>query len=342
MANFSTANLLTAQTILNDRYAAPEMRMKPSPAFAMLLGNTNFLTVGAETLKTRDDRPIEAHLLARTKRTPNATRQWNHTGTIDDSQKVTLTWNTKSDPTAISLKLLDKSVLDFNTVLANKLQQCMMNIVESYETATIAYLLAGRTQVSAALKGGASFNGTPNFAVEITADNKARFYQVLKSVMRQNKYSSQLDVIADSSMFVNAEYQAAQGAGNSNNTAFQFSGMNIRESIELADANYANGVVIAMPAQSVCALPWIPKQNRQGTGDYTSFVGGYGVVSDPWGLGLTFAVHSYQTRADTSASNGDTQDVLQQFELSLDISYNAAPLTGGVSESVIYEMGQIG
>jgi hypothetical protein len=342
MANFSTANLLTAQTILNDRYAAPEMRMKPSPAFSMLLGNSNFLTVGAETLKTRDDRPIEAHLLARTKRTPGSARAYNHTGTIDDSQKVTLTWQTKSDVTAISIKLLDKSVLDFNTVLANKLEQCMMNIVESYETATIAYLLANRTQISASLKGGAAFVGTPNFAVEINADNKNKFYQVLKSVMRQNKYSSQLDIIADSNLFLNAEYLASQGAGNSSNFAFQFSGMNIRESIELADANYSNGVVIAMPSQSVGALSWIPKQNRQGYGNYNDYVGGYGVMRDPWGLGLQFALHSYQLRADTSATNGDVQDVLQQFELSLDISYNAAPLSGGLSESVIYEMAQIG
>lgn len=324
--------------MLNSKYAKPEMRIKPSPAFQLLLGNSDFLMVGAETLRTREDRPIEAHLLARTKRNTGNSRVYNHTGSIDDSIKVTLAWSTKSDVTAISLKLLDKSLFDFNTVLSNKLEQCMMNILEDEETAAIAYLMAQRTQYSAALKG-ATFNGV-NDAVEISANSKNQFYQLLKSVMRQNKYSAQLDVVADPLMYVDAEYLKAQGAGNNQNTSFQFNGLNIAESIELSDANYDQGVVLAMPSQSVAALTWIPKQNRAGWGDYNTYEGGYGSMSDPWGLGLRFAVHGYVYRADTSGTNGDTQDVLMQFELSLDTSFNKSPLSGNNSESVIYEVAQ--
>lgn len=335
MANFDTGNLVTAQTILNDRYKQPEMRIKPSPAYTLLTKNTNFLVVGAETLRTRDDRAIEAHLLARTSRVPTTARAINHTGTLDDSQKVTLQWTTKADNTSISLKLLDKSVFDFNTVLANKLEQCMINILESKETQTVAYLLAQRTQISAVLKGGATFNNG-NYVAEISASNKARFYQILKSVMRQNKYSQRLDVIADSGLYIDAEYNAAQGPGNDKNLAFQFNGLNIAESIELADANYSEGIVLAMPEQSVCALNWIPKQNRNGWGDYNTTVGGFGTMRDPWGLGLQFAVHGWAAQANTLATNGDTQDVLMHFELSLDTSYNKAPLSTS-PESVIYE-----
>lgn len=335
MANFTTANLLTAQTLLNKKYAQPEMRMKPAAAYGLLIKNNDFLTVGAETLRTREDRPIEAHLLARTKRTTVTQRTYNHTGTIDDSQKVTLQWITKADKTTISLKLLDKSVFDFNTVLANKLEQCMMNILEDNETAAIDYLLANRTQFSAPLKA-ATFN-TATDAVEIAANRKDRFYQTLKSVMRQNKYKGMLDVIADSQMFIDGEFDANQGSSNATNLGFQFNNLNIVESIELADANYPTGVVLAMPTQSVGALTWIPKQNRQGWGDYNSYVGGYGTMTDPFGYGLTFAVHGYAQRADTSATNGDTQDVTMEFELSLDTSFNKAPLSGANSESVIYE-----
>lgn len=338
MANFATGNLLTAQTILNARYAQPELRMKPSPALDMLLGNTNFLTVDAKTLRTRDDRPIEAHLFTRTKRASGASRTHNHTGTLDDSQKVTLTWTTKSDKTSISLKLLDKSVFEFNEVLANKLEQCMMNIVEDHETAAIAYLLAQRTQVSATLKG-ATFN-TTNDVAEIAEVDKNKFVQILKSIMRQNKYKGQLDVITDSIMQVEFEYLQNQGAANSSNTGFQFGGVRYAESIELEDTNYTNGLVLAMPSQSVCALDWIPKQNRSGYGDYNSYVGGYGTMRDPWGMGLQFAVHGYAQRADTSATNGDTQDVMMEFEVSLDLSFNKAPLSTA-NESVIYEIGRV-
>jgi hypothetical protein len=338
MANFDVSNLLTAQTIVADRYKQPELRMKPAPCFDLLSKNDNFLVVGAETLKTRDDRAIEAHLLTRTKRTAGSARAHDHTGTIDDSQKVTLSWTTKSDKFAISLKLLDKSVFDFNTVLANKFEQACMNILEDKETEIIAYLRAQRATTSPTLKGS-EFN-TTNDSVEITANTSNTFYQRMKSAMKQNYFSGMLDVFADNLLFVNAEYLAAQGGGNANNLAFQFQNMNICECNELSDSNYENGIVIAMPEKSVCALNWIPKQNRQGWGDYNNYTGGYGTFSF---LGYTFAVHGYASRANTSSSNGDTQDVTMEFEVSLDSSFNKAPLStiAGRTDSVIIQHAQL-
>lgn len=338
MANFDVGNLLTAQTIVADRYKQAEMRMKPAPAFGLMSANDNFLIVGAETLKTRDDRSIEAHLLSRTKRTAASARAHNHTGTIDDSQKVTLSWTTKSDKFAISLKLLNKSVHDFNTVLANKFEQACMNILEDKETEAIAYLVANRATQQPTIKNG-TFNST-NDAVEIDSVDATFFYQMVKSVMRQNYFGGNLDIVADSRMAVIAAKLAAQGAGNGTNSAFQFPGMNIAESVELADANYLNGIALAMPQGQVAALNWIPKENRQGYGDYNSYVGGYGTFNF---MGYTFAVHGYSGRADTSASNGDVQDVTMEFEVSLDSSFNASPLdyTTGRTDSVIVQFAQV-
>ncbi len=339
MANFDTSNLLTAQTLVQKKYAAPEMRMKPAPAFALLTANSNFLIESAEVLRTREDRAIEAHLLARTKRTSGSTRVYNHTGTFDDSAKVTLTWTTKSDTFKISLKLLDKSVFDFNTVLANKFEQACMNILEDKETEAIAYLRAQRATQQPTIKGG-TFNSTTD-AVEIdAADIEAkRFFARLRSIMRQNYFSSNLDVIADSNVIVTAEYLAAQGSGNATNYGYQFQNMNIAESVELDDSNYTAGSVLAMPAGSVAALNWIPKQNRQGRGDYNTYVGGYGTFNF---MGYTFAVHGYAQRADTNATNGSEQDVVMEFEVSLDSSYNKAPLsyTTNRTDSVIVEFAQ--
>lgn len=340
MANFDVSNLLTAQTMVSDKYKAPEMRIKPAPAFGLLTSNDNILIVGAETLKTRDDRAIEAHMLARTKRTSGSARAASHSGTIDDTKKITLTWTTKSDKTSISLKLLDKSLFDFNTVLANKLEQCCMNILEDKETEAIAYLRAQRaTQQPTGLKG-VTFEDT-NDAIEIdAADMEAkRFFSRMRSAMRQNYFGNSLDVIADSNLAVNVEFLAAQGAGNGTNWGYQFQGLNIAESVELADSNYAGGVALAMPAGTVAALNWIPKQNRQGWGDYNSYVGGYGTFQF---MGYTFAVHGYSARSDQSGSNGDAQDVLMEFEVSLDSSFNKAPLdyTTGRTDSVIIEFAQ--
>jgi len=340
MANFDVGNLLTAQTMVSDKYKAPEMRIKPAPAFGLLTSNDNILIVGAETLKTRDDRAIEAHLLARTKRTSGSARAASHTGTIDDSQKITLTWTTKSDKFAISLKLLDKSVFDFNTVLANKFEQACMNILEDKETEAIAYLRAQRaTQQPTGLKG-VTWEDT-NDAIEIDAADfeKNRFFSKLRSVMRQNYFGNGIDVIADSNIAVLEEFLNAQGPNNGTNWGYQFQGLNIAESVELTDANYAGGIVMAMPSGSVGALNWIPIQNRKGWGDYNTYTGGYGTFTF---MGYKFAVHGYSARTDTSASNGDTQDVLMEFEVSLDSSFNKAPLsyTTGRTDSVIIEFAQ--
>lgn len=339
MANFDVSNLLTAQTMVNDKYKQPEMRMKPAPAFSLLTGNDNFLIVGAETLKTRDDRAIEAHLMARTKRTAADARSHDHTGTIDDSQKVTLAWRTKSDKFAISLKLLNKSVFDFNSVFANKLEQACINILEDKETEAIAYLMAQRATASPTLKG-ATFNTTPD-AVEVALASESQFWQIMSSVFRQNYFGGQIDVIADSMKFMQAQTLGAQGAGNSTNEGYQFQNKLITESVELADADYATkGCALAFPQGAVCALNWIPKENRQGWGDYNSYVGGYGTFNF---MGYTFALHGYAGRSDTSATNGDLQDVTMEFELSLDSSYNKAPLTtiAGRTDSVIIEFGQL-
>ena len=341
MANFDTSNLLTAQTILANKYATPEMRMKPAPAFQLLTQNAPFLMESYELLRTREDRAIEAHLLARTKRASGAGRTYNHTGTIDDSAKVTLQWTTKSDPTTISLKLLDKSVFDFNTVLANKLEQCCMNILEDKETETIAYLRAQRaTQQPAALQGVTFNAGTHAVEVDAVEIEQKRFFAWVRSIARQNYFGgAMIDIIADSKMAVQAEFLAAQGVANATNWGYQFGNVNIVESVEMRDPNYTQGSALVMPGSGACTLNWIPRQNRDGHGDYNTYVGGFGTFNF---LGYDFALHGYTTRADTSASNGNSQDNVMEFELSLDSSYNKAPLvyTTDRTDSVIIEVAQ--
>lgn len=334
MANFDVSNLLNAQKILADRYAAAEQRMKPAPVFSLLTSNDAFI-VGVEEVKKREDRATELYYIKRTKRSSGTARAHNHTGTIDDTAKVTPTWTIKSDKTTISLKLLDMNVFSFDTVLANKLEQCCMNILEDKETEAIAYLMAQRATQNPAGIVGASFNSVTQ-AVEVDAVNTTSFFQRVKSIMRQNYFGGQADVIVDPNLEIQFEQQAAQGSSNSTNLGFNWPGLRIIESIELADTDYTNGAALVFPTGQVSALNWIPAQNRRGWGDYNSFVGGYGTFSF---MGYQFALHGYASRSDTSGSNGQTQDVTMEFELSLDSTFNKAPIsyTTGRTDSVIHE-----
>lgn len=337
MANFSPTNLVKAQVLLNKKYQAPENRMKVSPVVALGLQNQDFLIPGADAIKKREDRSIEANILKRSKRSAGSARVHNHTGNRGDSFVLPLSWATFSDTFSISLKQLDNNVFGFEQALAQQIENCMKNIVEDIETDQVTFLQTERTEVNAATQGG-TFNAT-NDAFEISTANQ--FFQAVKSMMRQNNYRDELDVILNPLGFIDAEYQKAQGAGNNANLTFQFNGMNIAESIELADSNYTTGALgLVMPKASFALLPWIPPVNRQGKGDYMSYVGGFGVMQDPWGLGITFAVHGYAERADASGSNGSTQDVVMQFELSVDMASCLSPLSVA-NETVVFEVAKV-
>ncbi|MDR1199987.1 MAG: hypothetical protein LBK94_13425 [Prevotellaceae bacterium] len=339
MANFSTSNLVKAQALLNERFQAPELREQQIPVLNLGRQNSEIIIPSHQTLRTREDRAIEAYIISRNKRTTTgSSRTYNHTGTIGDSISVNLVWTSFVDKFKMSLKLLDNNMLEANQVLANQFEQCFQNIRNDVEQFLITYLLSEKTQVNIATKNG-EWNDT-DFVFEIeSTTEKGLFFEDAKSMMRQNYYNGLYDVIADSTLYRNARFYAAQGSSNAVNTAFQFSGMNIRESIGLTDSDYTAGVGLFLPVNTFAVLDWIPRQNRQGLGNYNTYLGGYGSIIDPIS-GMTFAVHGYSQRADTSATNGSRQDDVIEFEVSIDLSPNLAPLSTE-DETVVFEVAQV-
>ena len=85
---------------------------------------------------------------------------------------------------------------------------------------------------------------------------------------------------------------------------------------------YAKGFWIVVPTGTVAILPWIPKQNRIGVETKENV---YTSLLNPVD-GETYAVHSYETRADDSGNNGYTQDVVTQYQISQDLAFAKAPL----------------
>lgn len=109
-----------------------------------------------------------------------------------------------------------------------------------------------------------------------------------------------------------------------------------------------------MPAETFALLPWIPKQNRTGYGDYESYNGGYGTIVDPFGMTVTdfdatgqavqvplsYALYAYTQASDDQANNGYYQDQVTQFEISLDFAPTLAPLSDA-NASVVNEFVQM-
>jgi hypothetical protein len=339
MANFTPSNLVKAQAILKQQFNEAEMRKKQSAVLGLAMKNNDVLIPSYKELRTREDRAVSAYIHKRSSRVPAAARAALHTGARGDSFAQDLTWETFADTFSMSIKQLDNNVFTFDQAFASELRNSAINLHAAVETAGIDHLIANKTQINAATVGG-TFNAA-NDAFEIAANGAPRFYQTVKSMMRQNKYNGMLDVVASPQTYVDAEFYLNQGNANAVNTGFQFAGLNIIESIELADVNYAGGVSLVMPENNFGALPWIPKQNRQGWGDgELNGVGRFMSILDPLGSGMEFALSVYALRADNSGSNGDAQDVTLQFEMSIDMAWVLAPLSTA-TESVVYEVAQM-
>jgi len=343
VANFTPSNLVAAQTRLEKKFTAPESREKVLPALKLGLSNSNILIKSANEIRTREDRTVTAYALKRQSRVPGAQRSATHTGSSGDSMSMPLSWTTYTDVFSISLKQMDNNIFSWQDAFDQNMMNCILNIHAQIESDYITYLLAQRTQVvktTTPVGARVTWNAT-NHAHEISAGDQKQFYQLAKEIMTQNYYNNgTFEVISSGQNYVNGSFWAAQGNGNQQNTAFQFTGLNIAQSVDLTDGNYANGVSLIMAPGTTALIDWIPKQNRKGHGDYNSYLGGYGSFKDPYGTNLTFAVHGYTLRSDTSGTNGVQQDDLLQIEISVDVAQAITPLSNA-NESVVFEIAQM-
>lgn len=341
MANYAASVVATAQMMLNQDFQKAEMRSKPSAVFMTALKNRSFLMPDIKTLRLREDRPTKAYLLNRAERTAGSARSASHTGTVGDSTEVNIAYSVASDVFKTSMKRADNNLFTDAEIMKHEIQNALINIHDALETAGVTFLDTNKNQVSDPPSGSlkrASFNAT-NDIYEIGADDENEFFNIIKSIFRQEKYAgSSFDIIADSLKYSKGEFLMAQNQANATNLGWQFSGLNVAESIELADSDYTSGICFGVPSGMFGVLDWIPKQNREGHGDFMTYNGGFATITDPM-TGLQLALHGYTARADTASANGNIQDETTEWELSLDYSYQVAPLTTA-NASPIFGFGQ--
>lgn len=326
MANYTPSNLVKAQAKLLGAFQSSELRFNQPVTFQAFLQNSNFFFANYNELRTREDRTVEAYYKKRTSRALGSARAHNHTGTKGDTGILTPTWVTYSDKFTASLKQGDNNTYNLQEMLDNEVQNVVANMATGLETAAATHIFSNRSQVNATAIEGA-FDGV-TFVYEMTeATVGTRAMQLTRTVMDVLKYSGPLTIFCDSISYAKFQYQAAQGAANSANLSFQFQNITFVHSKDLTASasglGYTKGFWIAVPVGTIGAMPWIPKQNRAGV---QTSVNMYGTLLNPVD-GLSYAIHSYETRANDSANNGYTQDVVTEYEVSIDVALEHAPLS---------------
>ena len=330
MANRTLANLSTAQAKLLGAYQAKELRFRNPVTYLAFILSSNIMFPNYSELRLREDRAIDTNYKVRSSRAlGTGGRIHNHSGVKGDTAVLTPSWSSYDDKFKISLKQADNSLYSLDEQLASELQEITSNFAEGLETIATAYIFAQRSGVNIATAEGA-FDAVDD-AFEITeSTNGDRAIQISKSVMHVNKYSdSNLVAFCDTVAYNKFLFQAAQGAQNSTNLSFQFNGVTYIHSVELGALGaglvsaYAKGFWIMAEMGTFGVLPWIPKQNRQGV---STKVNMFDSIINPIDNQI-YAVHSYETLATDAAANGSAQDVVTQYEVSIDIALEKAPLT---------------
>lgn len=349
MADYVASALLAFQSKINKKYNAAELRELQNPILRQGLAYSDFIIGDVNGIKDSDKRTVNAYYLKKTAATNGTARNFAPTGVQGDSGQIGLNWVTFSEPLGINMQVGADNVFDTMTLWEHQLMDKMRILRERIGTYIVAQIHSNRTQTSPSVVAGSTRTMTWNpatFAFENDANQKDFLFENAANVMRQNKYYDKFDVIADPYAFKAARFARLQGAGNAQNLSYQYDSYNpdgIMEHSTLGSdvaSEYTSGTLLVLPTASFSVIPWIPKINRTGFGNYEEFNGGFGTLKDSAGQPLIYAVRGWAQKADTSAAGGVVQDIHMDMELSVDIAFNTAPLSVA-GETAIYEMGQI-
>ena len=330
MANRTTANLVKAQAKLLGAFQAQELRYRNPVTYLAFILSSPIMFPNWNVLRTREDRVVETNYAKRASRALGGARTHNHTGVKGDSAILTPSWTPYSDKFNMSLKQADISIYDAQEHLNQEMMNIVAKFAEGLETVATNYIFSNRSGVNAATVEG-TFDAVDDVFKITETTHGDRAIQITKSVMHVNKYSqSNLVVFCDTAAFNKFERDAAQGASNSTNLSFQFNGVEFIHSVELGALGaglvgaYSKGFWVVAEKGTFGILPWIPKQNREGVDKGN--IARYSSIINPID-GLSYAVHTYETAADDTANNGYAQDVVTQYEFSIDQAFEKAPLT---------------
>jgi hypothetical protein len=334
MANYASSVLAKGQAVVTAKNQSPEQRRKIPTVMELALKNQEFSIPNAPDLRLSDLRPVEIYYQKDIAAGSAVAKAALHTGGYGDTGAVSLTYVTHVETLSLARKIAQNNILTYQAMFNNLYEMKWKNLRTRHDTSALACLLANRMQQTAATVNPQIASANPgtwnqtNFALEVAAGNASRFAQKAKSFMLSRKFSGPYDVVADLQLADAFEFAYQQGTGNATNTQFQFADLNIARTQDVVSAAYTAGSMFILPATMFAGMYWNDALNKSGVDAGQTEVGTLGTKADPFGSGAVADISMYTKRADTSANTtgGSTQDIIDQWEISLTIAYALPPL----------------
>lgn len=330
MANYTANANPTLQYKLDQLMQMPEFKAFPSTALALFMKNTEFLVPSkyvekVMNTKNSDSDTVNINIINKQSSNSASVRATAHTGNINDGSAVTATFTTYAEKFKYSLKGSGRNIWDLNEQVAKQFLSAFINLHETIDAALVTSLNTNRSQVVESLTPASGIWDPANFILKIANADEKRVPQRAKGFMREQKYSGTYDMLADEGLFQLMEFYMQQGTGNETNLGWQGTNLNVSISESITAISGYTGIAHIIPVGTYGILPWIPEENRLGSGQAGENGGKFYSMLDPLGSGLLFAIHEYNTGADNQSAAGERQDVDTQVEISVDLSPIYAP-----------------
>ena len=312
MANLTATQLLKAITkAQNGIMGDAEMRTWEHSLLRMLLGNDNQVFQNLTAMKMSDEQPTKAILFNRVYTASGTAKVAAHAAAaFADSFEKDIAFLKRVQTFKVSYKQADNNQFSYEEILQHNIKNALINLYEDLSTYNTAWIDTNRSQV--ATDSIMLFDEVTNDQFDNTAGNKDRFFDYLKAAMRKNKYRPMYDVVGDQVNAAEFRSIAAQGSGNSTNLSYTIPGLNYIEEEQLTSS--ANGTCYAWKSGMVGMTTWNEPQNRRGLGDPGANEGMFTTFRDDI-MGINHDLHIMRSIVDTSGSNGNVQDVVDEYEL---------------------------
>jgi hypothetical protein len=336
MANelYVLSALAKAQVKASQQFGASETRAVTPAVMGLALQNAAISIPAAEQARVHEKRVVDITFFSKKAAGSGTAKSITPTGTKGSSNKVNLVYVTHVESFSVNAKLADNNVYSEQEIFQNEYAQAWQALLQRHNQSAVDYIHANRCQLSAAnlatpiaTSGAGTWNET-NFALEIPVANEKRRLQKAEAFMKARYFDAQFDVIADLATNADLQYLVNQGAGNAQNTAFQFGNSMITPSQVPLNTAYDLGSMIILPKGGFAGICWNDQMNLRNT-DKGLAVGMFTTVTDPFGYGCKADLMIKSALVDSSADtvSGSTQDIIDTYEMSLTIAYVLNPLT---------------
>lgn len=315
MANLTDTQLLAAITkASNDLINRGEFRDYQHSATRLLMEGENDTFRNLNRLKQSDIQQTFADINLRVYTASTTAKSATHSAAaFPDSFTKEITYIRKVQTFKVSAKQADMNRLTYQDILMHEMKNKLISLYTDLSTDNIAWLNTNRSQ--SGLDGLMVFDETTNDQYDNVLADREYLFDYAKATQALNKYNS-MNTVAVGDQRTAALYRklAANGRTNADNTEYQLPGFTLVEEPQMAIG--ADSTMFMWERGLVGMTTWNEPLNRRGSGSIDANEGLFTTMVDP-AFGFTLDLHVKRDVVDTSASDGNVQDSVDEYEIAL-------------------------